>query len=277
MLNKVKYRMAVKYKNIVAGIALAIGLCSCEKVIDIDLKNADPKIVIEGIVDNSGKPASVKITKSISFSSTTTAPTVSGASVKISDEAGNNFVLAETAPGIYTNASLLGQIGKTYTLTVLNAGVTYSGKSTIPRQAPIDTIYQETVSIPGTAPGSSASNGKIVSLVYTDLVGFGDNVQAVQTINGKIDNVLYVADDQFTDGSDLPYQLYPNPNTKIKTGDVVKIEMRFIDKNVFKYLSGILEIQGGNTVPANPDSNLSGGCLGFFSAHTSETKTIVIQ
>jgi Domain of unknown function (DUF4249) len=275
MLNKIKYKIAIK--NIIAVIAFAIAFSSCEKVINVDLKNAEPKIVIEGIVDNSGSGAKVKITKSVSFSSTTAAPTVSGATVKISDDAGNNFVLAETTPGVYTNATLLGQIGKTYTLLVVNAGVTYTGKSTIPRQAPIDTIYQESVTIPGNAPGSAASIGKIVTLVYTDIVGFGDNVQVVQTINGKLDNTLIIADDQFTDGSDLPFQIFPNANTKLKTGDIVKQELRFIDRNIFRYLNGILEIQGGNTVPANPDSNLSGGCLGFFSAHTSQTKTIVIQ
>jgi Domain of unknown function (DUF4249) len=275
MLNKIKYKIAIK--NIIAVIAFAIAFSSCEKVINVDLKNAEPKIVIEGIVDNSGSGAKVKITKSVSFSSTTAAPTVSGATVKISDDAGNNFVLAETTPGVYTNATLLGQIGKTYTLLVVNAGVTYTGKSTIPRQAPIDTIYQESVTIPGSAPGSAASIGKIVTLVYTDIVGFGDNVQVVQTINGKLDNTLIIADDQFTDGSDLPFQIFPNANTKLKTGDIVKQELRFIDRNVFRYLNGILEIQGGNTVPANPDSNISGGALGFFSAHTSQTKTIVIQ
>ena len=263
--------------KVIAVIFITIALNSCEKVINIDLKNAEPRIVIEGIVDNSGKPASVKITKSVSFSNTATAPAVSGATVKISDDAGNNFTLTETSPGLYTNATLLGQIGKTYTLTVINAGVTFTAKSTIPRQAAIDTIFQESVTIPGNAPGTAASVGKIATLVYTDIIGFGDNAHVIQTINGKIDNILNVADDQFSDGSDLPYQLYPNPNTKLKTGDVVKIELRFIDKNVFRYLNGILEIQGGNTVPANPDSNISGGCLGYFSAHTSETKTIVIQ
>jgi hypothetical protein len=265
-------------KNIITAVVLAIALSSCEKVVNVDLKNAEPKIVIEGLVDNSGNPATVKITKSVSFSSTTAAPIVNGAVVKISDDAGNNFTLTETSPGLYTNATLIGQVGKTYTLTVQNADVTYVGKSTIPRQAPIDTIYQESVSIPGSgAPGSAASFGKIATLVYTDIPGFGDNVQVLQTINGKLDNTLQVADDQFTDGSDLPYQLFPNPNTKIKTGDIIKIEMRFIDKDVYKYFSGILEIQGGNTVPANPTSNISGGALGYFSAHTSETKTIVIQ
>jgi Domain of unknown function (DUF4249) len=267
----------MKIRNIIIAIAIVAACSSCEKVVNVDLKNAEPKIVIEGVVDNSGKPASVKITKSVSFSNTSIAPTVSGALVKISDDAGNNFTLLETTPGVYTNSSLVGQIGKTYTLSVLNAGVNYTGKSKMPRQAPIDTVYQESVTIPGNAPGSAASIGKIATLVYTDLVGFGDNVQVVQTINGKLDNTLNVGDDQFTDGSDLPYQIYPNPNTKIKTGDVVKLELRFIDKNVFRYLNGILEIQGGNTVPANPDSNISGGALGYFSAHTSETKTIIIQ
>ena len=267
----------MKNENIIVGLFCAFALSSCEKVINVDLKNAEPKIVIEGIVDNSGNPARVKITKSVSFSNRVAAPTVSGATVKITDNLGNNFILTETAAGVYTNAALIGQIGKTYTISVQNAGLTYVGKSTIPRDAPIDTIYQESVSIPGNVPGAASSLGKIVSLVYTDIPGFGDNVQVVQTINGKVDNTLIVADDQFTDGSDLPFQLYPNPNTKIKTGDVVKIEMRFIDKSVFRYLNGILEIQGGNTVPANPDSNISGGCLGFFSAHTSASQSIVIQ
>jgi Domain of unknown function (DUF4249) len=277
MFNKLIYAMAVKNKNTILAIACVTALSACEKVVNVDLKNVEPRIVIEGTVDNSGGAARVRITKSVTFGNTAAAPTVSGATVKISDDAGNNYTLLETTAGLYTNATLLGQIGKTYTLTVQNAGVTYTGKSTIPRQMPIDTVYQEAVTIPGNVPGAAASIGKIVTLVYTDLPGFGDNVQVLQTINGKLDNTLQVADDQFTDGSDLPYQLYPNPNTKIKTGDVVKIEMRFVDKNVFKYLSGIQEIQGGNTVPANPDSNLSGGCLGYFSAHTSESQTLIIQ
>jgi hypothetical protein len=267
----------MKNINIIIGLFCFLGFTACEKVINVDLKNAEPRIVVEGVLDNGGNPATVRITKSVSFSNTTSAPTVSGASVKISDNVGNNFILTETTPGVYTNNTLVGQIGKTYTLTVQNAGITYTGKSTIPRQAPIDTIYQERVTLPSSTPGGTASLGKIVSLVYTDIPGFGDNAHVVQTINGKIDNSLIVGDDQFTDAGNTPFQLYPNVNTKLKTGDVVKIELRFIDKAVFRYLTGIQEIQGGNTVPANPDSNLSGGCLGYFSAHTSETKTIIIQ
>lgn len=267
----------MKNIQIIIGFFCIIGFTSCEKVVNIDLKNAEPRIVVEGIVDNSGKPASVKITKSVTFSTTTAAPAISGAIVKIEDNVGNNFILAETAPGIYTNNALVGQIGKTYTLTVQNAGVTYTGQSTIPRQMPIDTIYQESVTLPSNTPSGTATLGKIVSLVYTDIPGFGDNAHVVQTINGKVDNSLIVGDDQFTDAGNTPFQLFPNVNTKLKTGDVVKVELRFIDKIIFKYLIGIQEIQGGNTVPANPDSNLSGGCLGYFSAHTSETKTIIIQ
>jgi hypothetical protein len=264
-------------KNIIILITTTILFCSCEKVINVDLKNAEPNIVIEGIVDNSGNGASVKISKSMAFSATTPAPTVSGATVKIIDNLGNNFTLNETNPGFYTNTSLIGQVGRTYTLTVQNAGKTYMGKSSIPRQMFIDTVYQETVSIPSNTPGGNASMGKIASLVYTDTPGFGDNVQVIQTINSKVDNNLQFGDDQFTDGGNLPFQLYPNVNTKIKTGDVIKVELRCIDRAVYKYLLGIFEIQSGNTVPANPESNISGGCLGYFSAHTSDTKTITIQ
>jgi Domain of unknown function (DUF4249) len=275
MLNKVKYRMAVK--NILIAIIGLATFCSCEKVINIDLKNAEPKIVIEAVVDNSGRPATVKITKSVSFSNSTAAPTISGAVVKITDNAGVSYNFLETTPGNYVNNNLKGEVGKTYNLTVLNSGITYLGKSTIPRQVFIDTVYQETITIPSNTPGAADTKGKAATLVFTDIIGFGDNVQVVQTINTKVDNTLLIADDQFTDGGSLPYQLYYNSNTKVKTGDSIKVELRCIDKSVYRYLNGIQEIKGGNTVPANPENNITGGCLGFFSAHTSETKTLIIK
>jgi Domain of unknown function (DUF4249) len=259
----------MKNYKIIFGALIALAFSSCEKVINVDLKNAEQKIVIEGIVDNSGKPATVKITKTVNFSSGNTFPALSGATVKITDNTGAVFNLTETTSGNYSNASLIGVIGNTYTLSVLAEGKTYVGISKIPRSAPIDTLEQETVPFGNTQE-------KVVSVIYTDPVGFGDYCQVIQTPAGKKDKGVHIADDTYTDGGNSPFLIFAD-DAKLKTGDNVKIELRFIDKNIYRYLKGIEDLQQGNTVPANPDSNISGGCLGFFSAHTSETKTIIIQ
>ena len=250
-----------------------VAFSSCKKIINIDLKNAEPRIVIDGIVDDSGKPASVKISKSAVFSADNNYPKVSNAVVKITDNLGNTFTLTETSTGNYTNATLLGVIGRTYTLTVIAEGKTYTASSTIPRKMAFDTLIVQNNTFGNGPPGSGAI--KNVAVIYEDLLGFGDNSHVIQSINGKSDKQTHVADDFFTDGGSSPFDLFTG-DIKLKTGDVVKVELRFIDKNVFKYYSGILNLQDGNTIPENPKSNISGNVLGIFSAHTSETKTITI-
>jgi hypothetical protein len=260
-------------RNILTITAAAFSLASCEKVINVDLKNAEPKLVIEGILDDAGNPATVLIGKSDVFSANGNYPKVSGAVVTIKDNAGNTYSLPETSAGKYTNASLLGVIGRTYTLEVKLNGVTYKASSTIPRKMDLDTIVVST----GIATGTSSSAAdKVAGVVYEDLPGFGDNSQVIATINGVRDRNLYVADDIFTDGGSSPFYTF-NPNIKLKSGDTYTAELRFIDKNVYRYFYGVFDLLSGNTVPANPTSNITGGdVLGYFSAHTSEKKTVVV-
>jgi hypothetical protein len=48
-----------------------------------------------------------------------------------------------------------------------------------------------------------------------------------------------------------------------------------IDESVFKYFYTLQQNEQGAT-PANPSSNFSGGCLGYFSVRTKSVKQIVI-
>jgi hypothetical protein len=260
-------------KNILVITAVVLGLASCEKVINVDIKDAEPKLVIEGTVDDAGNPATVILSKSAVFSANGNYPKVSGAIVTIKDNAGNTYSLPETSAGKYTNAAVLGVIGRTYTLEVKLNGVTYVASSTMPRKMALDTIVVSN----GIATGTSSSAAdKVAGVVYEDLPGFGDNSQVIATINGVRDRNLYIADDIFTDGGSSPFYTY-NPNLKIKTGDTYTAELRFVDKIVYRYLYGVGDLLSGNTVPANPNTNITGGdVLGYFSAHTSEKKTIVV-
>jgi hypothetical protein len=259
-------------KQLVVGILAIFLFSSCEKVIDVKLKNSEPMLVIEGLVDDAGNPAKVTISKSVPFGESNIYPKVSGAVVTIADDEGNRFVLAETATGIYTNNSLQAVVGRTYSLSVVLNGKTFTALSTVPRKMAIRELVIDDDLVSG-GPGNELS--KVVNTVYDDLPGFGDHAQVVQTINGKHDRLTHVVDDFYTDGGSLPVYVSLG-NIKLKKGDVVQHELRFIDKQVYKYLSAVQLLNEGNIIPDNPASNISGGVLGLFSAHTSETKSIVI-
>lgn len=262
----------MKHIQIIISVILMLVLQSCEKVITLDLNNTLPQLVIEGALDNSGGPAVVKLTKTINFTTTNVFPNVSGAVVKITDNAGNMYNLSETSTGVYTNNVVVGVIGKSYTMTVTAEGKTYTATSTIPRQMPIDTIIQDVFDA-----GQQEGIVKSVNVFFTDLIGYGDNAHVLQKINNIPEAVPFgISDDRFGDGGYVPFQIV-NTRKKLKVGDVAEIELRFVDRNVYKYLTGISENAGGNTVPANPTTNIVGGALGIFSAHTSEKQSITIR
>src|ERR1700710_425167 len=100
---------------------LSFVLFSCTKVISVNLNNANPNIVIEGIVSDAPGPYQVKLTQTINFSDPNIFPPVTGATVKITDSIlGVTDSLTETVPGTYVTQKLLkGLTGHTYQLYVL--------------------------------------------------------------------------------------------------------------------------------------------------------------
>jgi hypothetical protein len=258
-----------KHRIIYILAILSVALSSCEKVINVDLKNAGSKIVINGIVDNSGNPAEVSISQTVAFSTGNTYPPVTGATVKITDNTGNAFTLTEGTPGVYKNTLLKGVPGKSYTLSVIAAGQTYTATSKMPDPVNLDSLFQDKVTF-------TTKPFIIVKAAFKDPVGFGNSYQFVETVNGKRNKTLFIIDDFYLDGGEIENELV-DEDIKLKAGDNVQIEMQCLDKTVFRYLRGLEDLNGNNTVPANPDSNISNNALGVFSAHTSQKKSLVIK
>jgi hypothetical protein len=57
--------------------------------------------------------------------------------------------------------------------------------------------------------------------------------------------------------------------------------MQSIDSGIFTYWYSLSQQQnnaaGGGTTPSNPPSNLNNNTLGYFSAHTVQRRTIIIN
>jgi hypothetical protein len=125
-------------------------LSSCSEKIDVKLPNADKKLVIEGSIEN-GKNAQVIITRSIPLFSSVdnTNPDdfyVLDAQVTLSNGTiSETLVLsidsASSLGVVYQGSSIIGEVGKTYYLTVVQGGETYTATTTIPAPVALDSVW----------------------------------------------------------------------------------------------------------------------------------------
>lgn len=63
----------------------------------------------------------------------------------------------------------------------------------------------------------------------------------------------------------------------LETGDLVEVTMQCIAPEVYRYFFALAQNIGDETsAPADPPTNISGGALGYFSAHPSGMKSMVV-
>lgn len=253
-------------------IVLSILLTSCEKVVDLNLGANNPTLVIEGNITNQPGPYFVKLTKTVSFTDASVYPVVSNATVIITDNAGQKDTLVYTTNGIYKTNTLQGVSGRTYSLTVIAEGKTYTTQSTMPQNVVLDSLKYNPIQFGGTIIHTAIP-------IFTDPVATGNNYQFVLKINNVLDKTYLVDNDNVTNGQIYARPLFSN-DIEIKPGDNVQVEMRCIDANSYTYYYTLSQAQtdgpGGGTTPTNPPNGISGGALGLFSAYTTQTKSIII-
>ena len=116
----------------------------------------------------------------------------------------------------------------------------------------------------------------VVKPQYTDPAGFDHYYMFIERINGKQFPQFWVWDDRIVNNSISTIPLFQSDST-INVNDTIEIEMRCINKNIFRYFTALQGSQSNATTPANPENKITGGALGYFSAHTSERKKVKVQ
>lgn len=250
----------------------AFALTSCEEVIDVDLNTTDPKIVIEGSVTDQAEPFKVSINKTVNFDQANEYPAVSGALVTISDGT-QTFTLNETAPGVYkTSDAQKGEPGRTYHLRVEAEGQVFEARSEMSALVKFDSLWQDKLNLGGQEAITVVSG-------YQDPLGLGNYYRFVLWRNGSILSDIDVRDDKNSDGRTISQPIFVL-SEDLEVNDTIRVEMQTIDKPIYKYFYALAASAGNGpnaSVPGNPVSNLSGGALGYFSAHTSQEKTVIIR
>jgi hypothetical protein len=245
---------------------------ACTKVVDLDLQDADPRVMIEANLANDGHPATVRLSRSANYKDTNLFPPVTSAVITLSDDAGGLETLQETSPGQYQGRTLTGQPGRRYTLRVEADGQSYVAQSTMPAAVPLTGLrvaLSDFTDEPEAVPE------------YQDPAGVRNYYLFRQYRNGQLNKSLFVRDDELTDGKVNTQGLSlvrAKDEDKLVSGDSVRVEMQTIDVDVHEYLRTLNQVvEGlGSPAPANPKSNFSGDALGYFSAHTLQRRSQLV-
>jgi Domain of unknown function (DUF4249) len=257
------------------SLLLALLGTSCTDVIEIDLDEADAKTVIEAIITDQPGPYTVRITRSVPFDQSNIYPGVNGAVVTINDGAVTDTLVAGSTDGVYTTTTRLAQAqpGRTYQLkVVLPDGAVHESTSTMQPKVPFDSLQQSQITGPGTGD-------LLVPIpVYTDWAGVSNYYKWNIWHNGAYVQEINVSDDRNFDGRRVTRPLI-SPQQDYAAGDTLLMEMQCIDRSVYKYFVSLTGVTGPGSapIPGNPESNITGGAAGYFSAHTVERKTMVFK
>lgn len=260
-------------------------LFSCEEVVDLDIDQSTPQIVIEGLLSNKDTVQYVKVSRSIQFYDTGNNP-ITNAIVKVNSE-GNEFTYShnpdnsEEYEGYYfSDAPYSGEIGKAYTLTVDVSGVEYVATDTMKYVTEIDSL--EIVIAPNPSDDDKELGRIYQVLLYATepqetedfyLFHFYRNDSLITSST----NIYAFSDTALGDKLDG----LPSPEL-FKEGELAGVTIYSLSKEEYIYytdLSNILNSDGGmfSPPPANPRNTFSNGALGLWQVSAIREAAIKIE
>ena len=261
----------------VLALLSAIFWTSCQKVINVNLVESAPQLVIEGVVTDIPGSYIVKISKSGSYFNQPVLPPVSKAVVVITDNVGTIDTLREVASGVYLTSKIKGVPGRSYFLTVLSENIRYTASSTMYSHVEIDSLKLMKGQSQGIGLGGHGQNEERIEVHCFFRDPLEKNFYRIKGyLNDSIGAANYrLYDDQYTNGSETDLQV-----RRAVLNDTILVELISLDKSTYEYYRTLSDLLHTNPIfgstPANPTSNLSNGALGYFGACATSSKMIIV-
>lgn len=288
-------------KTLFALTITVSALTSCEDVINPNLRETDPVLVVDAWINDKVEDQVIRLSVSQPYLGNQVPQGVSGATVTVSyDGETLDFIEDDDEPGAYrwttdevTSEEVFGETGRAYTLTVAVNGQTFQATSKINRTVAIDSVTFEKDDSP-----FYPENSYIAQFWATEPVGTGDTYWIRSYKNGmllsKPSEINIAYDAGFSAGGSfdgitfIPPIREVNPNdvdeddmplSPYVVGDSLYVEIHSITHESFTFLSQVIvqtDRPGGfgelfSTPLANVSSNIvkvSSGSLnavGFFN------------
>ena len=262
-------------KRLNSFLIFTVCLLSCDKEINLSLDKNTSMFVIEANITDQAGPYFVKLTKTVAVTEQNIFPGVTNASVTIVNNLGERDSLLHTNNGVYQTNKLKGTPGLTYYLEVQVDGKKFTAQSTMPQKVALDSLRINGFEI----------NGEVRYNIipgYTDPIELGNSYRFIQKVNDTLDQTFHVFNDNLNNGKVNQRPLRGRTDQlEIKLKDIISVEMQCITRPTYLYFYTLNQQSsagpGGGTTPSNPPSNIQGGALGIFSAHTKEVKIVRVN
>ena len=270
-------------------LLIMCSVTACKKEIDFDYNEIDPIVVVEGRVTNEG--TEVMVTKSRSVTDSVKSHCLPGAVVTVSSADGVSERIDYDSQAQCYRSPLKGRVGETYRLTVDFEGHHYEGTSTMPPQAPIlfteffwFSVLDERMVVYEMWANDPEPNDRNYLWYRIDRISHHPHFAEKKLVNPYVWNVIgdrgnppgllfcdvYCMTERMADDDEEE-----NWERILYEGDTITFQMMTIDRTTFDYFTSLRAGQSGG---ANPWTNLTGGCQGYFTAASlSRADTLVFH
>jgi hypothetical protein len=184
-MHTMKEMKSLSFRLLTLLLLATIG-SSCNDVIDLQVENNDPKLVVEAQLTNTASLQTVNLTESQAYFNNGPRPVniATGATVNVTDTKGNVFVFEQskdkegklTQAYTYNSSKVFGVVGETYTLNITYKGQSYKASSVLRPVPKIDSLnyfFTKATPNPG-APTDALKEGFQVEFFARDFKGIGD-------------------------------------------------------------------------------------------------------
>ena len=255
------------------GIIVLFSTIACQDVIELDLDTAEPRLVIEGVLDATAGTATVTLQRTKGFYESNDIDYLSGASVVLRREDGEAIEIPEVEVGRYILTNQTYTPGEQYELEITVEGITYRATSTIPIPVALDSL--EVNAGPSAGPNAGAS---ILNARFVDPQPGTDNFYRIRSQeNGELlDDVYTLLDDGTTTDIELDVVIF-HP---YEAGSLATVTLLSCDFGYYEYFRQLstLTANGPNSVtPFNPVGNFGEEVLGYFGSVQTSTRSVVVE
>jgi hypothetical protein len=257
-------------------VSLLFILASCEEVIRLDLKNSEPRVVIDATLNATKGVCLVQVSKSLGFYQNDSIIGIEGVSVELVNGSGRVQSLAEVGPGVYSASDLPVSPGEVYRLNViLSPDEWYTAQTKAPEAVFLDSLKV----VRGFGdPRPTSPPVFLINPKWKDRAGIANFYRFKVTKNGKLRKGSFsITNDEPFDGTEVDMPLY---RYDFELGDTVRLEFQSIDSVSYSYFNQVNDMARPSFVsatPYNPIGNFDNGALGYFGIHWSEVRDLIIS
>ncbi|MBP3942892.1 DUF4249 domain-containing protein [Sphingobacteriaceae bacterium WQ 2009] len=242
----------------IISLFTAFSLSSCEDIIELDLVDAAPQVVIVADINDISLEHEISVFNSIPISQELGNSAVENASVSIVSLADNReYIFNYQGKGIYKNRGFHPEVGGKYALTVRIADKQFDAVSTMQPYVEIDSLNLKSKTI-------FDEDRIFVTFSFKDPANELNFYKYSLARNSQPLKFAAIYNDKFNDGRNIQHDI-TDADDDIVEGDDITIIRTSVDEQVYNYWADLRSLNPGSLAPANPRTNLSNGALGYFS------------